>query len=76
MAIKATIFNSPDKCMTGVELRRLRNAAGLSKKELADKMTAWSWYRLKVRRFENMADFGLNPVEMQALLDALGATSL
>jgi len=74
--LKAKIFASPDKCMEGVELRRLREKAGLTQQQLADKMTVWGWYREKVIILEHKQYFALFPDEMQALLDVLGASSI
>lgn len=73
---KAKIFNCPNKRMAGHELNRLRTNLSLSEDVLADKMKDWSWYRSKVRRFENAISFELDPIEMQDLLKALSATSL
>lgn len=75
---KACITNSPNKDMTGTELRRLRVIAGLSTEGLADLMAAWGWYRWKVRDLEKKKDgkFSLHPLEMKSLLNALGASSL
>lgn len=70
---KAKIFNSPEKCMTGKELRRLRMEAGLSEQSLADEM---EWYRSKVERFEQSEGFCIPPEEMIRLLQILGANSL
>ena len=74
--LKAKIYSSPEKCMKGVELRRLRETAGLTQQQLADKLESWGWYEKKVKRFEKRKDFCLSAQEMQALLDALGARSL
>ena len=76
MTLKAKIFNSLDKCMTGKELRRIRCEANMSKETLARKMKYWSWYKKRVQRLESLDTITLPPAEMQALLDALGATSL
>lgn len=62
--------------MTGAELRRLREAAELTQEQLADGLSEWGWYRQKVIDFEHNGYFCLHPDEMQALLDALGASSL
>ena len=70
---KAKIYSSPEKCMTGKELRRLRMEAGLSEQLLADKL---GWYRSKVERFEKMEGFCLMPSEMISLLNALEASSI
>ena len=76
--LKAKIFNSPNKGMTGVELRRLRDANGFSQEELAKRMNEWGWYRQKVQDLERFAKlrFWLNPHEMRSLLGALRASSL
>jgi len=74
--LKAKIFASPDKCMEGVELKRLRESAGLTQQQLADRMSAWGWYRQKVLILENKQYFALFPDEMQDLLDVLNAVSL
>ena len=74
--IKAKIYSSPDKCMAGTELKRLREAAGLTQEQLAAKLEPWGWYRQKIVDCEHNGRFCLHPDEMQALLDALGATSL
>ncbi len=76
MALKAKIFNSADKCMEGSELRRLRIAANLGEERLARKLKHYSWYKKRVQRLESLDIITLPPAEMQALLDALGATSL
>jgi hypothetical protein len=73
---KARIFSSPDKCMNGIELKRLREAAGMTQQQLADKMALWGWYREKVIILEHKQYFALFPDEMQSLLDALGASSI
>ena len=73
---KAQIFNSKDKCMPGAELKRLRELAGLTQEQLAEQMYASGWYRQKVVDYEHSAYFCLNPAEMQALLDTLGASRL
>jgi transcriptional regulator with XRE-family HTH domain len=59
--------------MEGCELKRLREAAGLTQEQLADKMIEWGWYREKVIRYEQSRHFCLHLAEMQALLNALGA---
>ena len=74
--MKCKISRSDDKCMAGAELKRVRERAGLTQEGLAANMHDWGWYRDKVIRFEGEGHFCLNPLEMQALLDALGATSL
>lgn len=74
--LKAKIFNSTDKCMAGQELRRLREAAGLTQEQLAEALNSWGWYRQKVVDHEHNGQFCLSLSEMQALLDAMGATSL
>ena len=74
--LKAKIFRSPDKCMAGAELRRLREAAGLTQEQLADKLFKWGWYRQRIVRYEEQDYFCLCPREMQVLLDALKASSI
>ena len=74
--LKAKICNSPDKCMTGAELRRLREEAGMTQHELAEKLKQWGWYQQKIHDLEVLKEFCLVPNEMQALLNALGATSI
>ncbi len=76
MALKAKIFNSADKCMEGTELRRLRIVANLGEERLARKLKHHGWYKKRVQRLESLDIITLPPAEMQALLDALGATSL
>ena len=70
------IFNSPDKCMAGPELKRLRKAAGLTRQNLVDKMYDSGWYQEKIKRYENTHHFCISPPEMEALLKALNAKSL
>ncbi len=87
--LRAKIFRSVEVCMAGVELRRLRIAAGLSQERLAVRMYNWGWYRQKVNEFESgkrcriifegpriFKAFSLPPNEMEALLDVLGASSI
>ena len=74
--LKAKIFNSPEKCMAGAELRRLREASGLSQEELADGMSYWGWYQQKVNRFEQAGRFCLDSAEMRELLRVLKASSI
>jgi transcriptional regulator with XRE-family HTH domain len=74
--LKAKITRCNNLKMAGVELKRLRSEAGLSQKDLAEKMKEWGWTRDKVAYLESQAEFELNPIEMQALLGSLGATSL
>jgi len=74
--IRAKIFASQEKCMEGSELRRLRQAAGLSQEQLARQMNGWGWYRLRVARLEDRGYFCLSSREMQALLDVLGARAV
>ena len=74
--LKAKIFNSPEKCMAGAELRRLREARNLSRRELVGYMDEWGWYRQKVEELERRDSFCLSPQEMTALLKALDATSM
>lgn len=77
-AQKAKIWRSDDRCMAGEELRRLREASGLSPNQIATRMSkaGWGWYRCKVRRLEDTDSFCLHPSEMQQLLDILKATTL
>jgi len=58
--------------MTGAELRRLRIAADLSAREVADRLGT---YRLQIQRWEKKQWFELHPVIMQQLLTILGADS-
>ena len=88
--LRAKIFRSVEVCMAGVELRRLRIAAGLSQEQLAGKLNGWGWYRQKVIDLETgkkckscilkngkkVMAFCLLPNEMQALLKSLGASSI
>ena len=62
--------------MKAAELRRLREACGLSQEELARQMSGWGWYREKIVRLENSDHFCLSGREMQGLLDVLGAKTL
>lgn len=71
--LKAKIFDSTDKCMEGSEFKRLRESSELTQEQLAEKMIEWGWYREKVIRLEENKQFCLNPTEMKALLNALGA---
>lgn len=71
--LKAVIFASGNKCMTGSELRRLRMAAGLSEHQLA---VQFGTYRKRIERLEKTHYFELHPRIMQDLLNALGANSL
>ncbi len=73
--IKAVITRCPNKRMTGFELRRLRIAADLSERGLA---AGIGTYRRRVQRWERLGweYFELVPNEMEALLTALGASSL
>ena len=74
--IKAKIFPSYEKCMTGAELQRLMDAAGMTHQQLADAMISWGWYREKVTRISAMERFCLPAAEMATLLNALGVSSL
>jgi hypothetical protein len=74
--IKAKITRCDNLKMQGAELKRLRTAAGLSQAGLAEKMKEWGWTRDKVYYLESQAEFELNPIEMQALLGVLGASSI
>lgn len=69
---QANITDSPNKRMTGVELRRLRTAAGLSCREVAERLGT---YRLQIQRWEARQWFELHPVIMQQLLTILGVDS-
>lgn len=73
---KAKIRRSQNYDMDGVELKRLRDAVGMTQEQLAEKLNDWGWYRDKVHRLEDTEQFSLRPAEMQALLDVLDATSL
>jgi len=72
----AKIFNSPEKCMRGVELKRLRKAIGFTQPKLVEKLNNWGWTIKKVQRFEQVDYFCLCSSEMQSLLFALNATSI
>ena len=71
--LKAKIFASRNKCMTGSELRRLRVVAGLSERKLAEKFDT---YQRQIQRFEKVQYFELPPKRMHDLLTALSATSI
>jgi ribosome-binding protein aMBF1 (putative translation factor) len=73
--IRLKVTNSKDKCLTGRELRRGRNEAGLSQQQLAE---ALGVDRITIRRWEDLhgIEFCLHPAQMQSLLKALGAASL
>lgn len=71
--LKANIFASQKKCMKGVELRRLRVAAGLSIRGLAK---AFDTYPKEIERLQKIQHFELHPQRMQDLLTVLGAGSL
>lgn len=71
--LKAKIWRSKNLRMAGKELRRLRVAAGLSEKELAER---FGTYRMKIQRLEKAPSFELQPQQMQELLKALGAGTL
>lgn len=72
---KAKVFRSQDMCMTGGELKRLREAAKLTQEQLGAAMNGWGWYRDKVYRYEESEHFCLNPYEMRALLKVLRASN-
>lgn len=72
----AKIFSSPEKCMKGAELKRLRKGAGLTTVKLGDKMNNWGWDSKKVYRQQCKPIIYLDPNEMADLLKALNATSL
>ena len=76
--LKAKIFNSPEKCMAGAELRRLRLLAGLSHSQLAEevKVKGWDCSRMQLWRLEKKPYFCKHPQELGALLEALKAQSL
>ena len=71
--IKVKISASPNKRMTGVELRRVMAFAGLTPYALAKRL---GWYRRRIQRMMKVHEFDLHPTEMAELLKALGATSL
>ena len=71
--LKAKITNCPNKRMTGLELRRLRNAGDLSKRELAER---FGTYPKEIQRLEKTSFFEMHPERMEDLLKALGASSL
>ena len=73
LKLKAKIFASRNKCMTGSELRRLRASAGISERQLAKK---FGTYRKRIERLEKTGFFELHPKRMQDLLTALGAQIL
>ena len=52
------------------------HATGLTQEESAEKMKNWGWFREKVIHFEENNHFCLNPAEMQALFDAVDASSV
>lgn len=68
-------YNSPDKCMKGNSLRRLRETLGMSRPVLAQRMYQWGWYAKKVKRYEDLDHFTLASNEMQDLLKILKKTS-
>jgi len=71
--LKAKISSCPNKRMEGRELRRLRVAAGLSERKLAEKFDT---YQRQIQRFEKVQYFELPPKRMHDLLTALSATSI
>lgn len=73
--IKVKITNSPNKCMTGVELKRAMAKAHLTPYALAKRLR---WYKRRVQRMVDKGkfEFDLHPMDMEELLKALGATSL
>lgn len=73
--IKVTISTSPNKRMTGSELRRVMSLAGLTVHQLSKRLKA-GWNRRRIERLMKAGWFDLHPVEMEELLTALGASSL
>ncbi len=73
--IRVKISASPNKCMTGVELKRVMAEAGLTPYALSKRL---GWYKRRIQRLLDKGefDFELHPVDMADLLKALGATSL
>lgn len=74
--LKAVIKPSPNFIMAGAELRRVWREAGLTQLRLAEKMDAWGWTRDKVCYLQSKTEFELDPREMTALLDVLGAKGI
>lgn len=73
--IRVKITGSPNKRMTGVELKRAIAEAHLTPYALAKRL---GWYRLRIHRMlkKGKFEFDLHPMDMADLLKALGATSL
>ena len=69
---KANIFASPEKGMTGEELRRLRNGAGLSQEALAAKMGYQS--KTTVQQWEAESALYFAPAILKDLLEVLNAS--
>lgn len=79
MALKAKIYSCPYKGIAAEELRRLMKKADLTVDELYQKMDDLNvgWSKSRLRRYRSgEIECHLHPVEMQALLDCLGATSI
>lgn len=73
--IRVKITASPNKRMTGAELRRVMAAAGLTPYGLAKRLGK-CWAQARVYRMVKRDVIDLHPVEMEELLAALGASSL
>jgi len=71
--IKVKIYPCPNKRMAGAELRRAIREAETSERQVARKM---GLYRSRIRRWEKLAWFELEPHIMQELLNALNASSI
>ena len=69
--MNAKVYDSPNKRMTGRELRRLRVSAEFSENDLAERMDT---YRARIQRWEKKAWFELHPEQMKQLLKVLGAS--
>ena len=69
---KVKIFSSPEKGMTGDELRRLRNGAGLSQEALAAKMGYQS--KTTVQQWEAESALYFAPAILKDLLEVLNAS--
>ncbi len=68
--LKAKVFQSPNKCMKGKELRRLLSAANMSEEVLANRLEV---HRTQIRAWQNAKHFCIHPIAMRQLLSALGA---
>jgi len=72
--LKVKIYASPNKGMDGNELKQAMAFRGLSYRQLAKKLGR-GWDKNKIRRLAKKSRFYLHPVELQELLNALGATT-